>query len=75
MAIAHYEFGPLMYKYSDNSYFNEAEYLLGPGEWISRFWDEKTYVMLVETKRDYDPETRFSCRHCVGNLNGDNLGN
>ena len=75
MAITHYEFAPLVHKYTANSYFNEAEYFLKRGQWISRFWDLKTYAKLVEIKKKYDPEIRFACRHCVGNLDGDNLGN
>jgi len=76
MNEAHYEIQPIMYKYSQTSYFNEAEYSLKPGQWIKRFWDVSVYEQeLVETKKKYDPETRFSCRLCVGDLYGDNLGN
>ena len=73
--VIHFEIAPLLYRYSKSSYFNEAEYSLKDGDWISRFWDRKVYRKLVFTKLKYDPDTRFACRHCVGNLNGDNLGN
>ena len=68
--------GPALYKYSKSSYFNEAEYTLNPGQWIRRFWDVSTYEdVIVPAKKRYDPDTRFACRHCAGDITGDNLGN
>ena len=73
--IAHYEYSPILYKYSDSSYFSEAEYTLSPGQWIERFWEAKDYKFLVGVKKQTDPDIRFACRHCVGDMQGDNLGN
>ena len=66
-----YEF----WKHSNASYFNECLYTTKAGVWQKRFWDDDTYTRLVSVKSTVDPETRFACRHCVGNIDGDNLGN
>ena len=75
MDAVHYQLAPAFYKHSMSSYFNEAEYTTKGGQWISRFWDASTYAELIETKKKYDPKIRFACIQCVGDINGDNLGN
>ena len=66
MEWMHFSLGPAMYKYSNSSYFNEAEYNLGPGQWQDRFWGAAIYGKLLKIKQKFDPELIFSCRHCVG---------
>ena len=58
--------GPVLYPYSTNSYFNEVEYTLPPGQWERRFWGTEAHCRLQRTKRKYDPEQAFGCRHCIG---------
>jgi hypothetical protein len=58
--------GPALYPYSKNSYFNEAEYTLYPGQWERRFWDRKAHRKLQRIKKIYDPDQDFGCRHCIG---------
>ena len=59
--------GPEMYKFSNASYFNEAEYTLEPGHWEERFWGKENHCKLVDIKKSQDPNSIFACRHCVGN--------
>ena len=61
-----YILGPEMYKFSNASYFNEAEYTLEPGQWERRFWGEEHHAKLVGYKKTYDPDQIFACRHCIG---------
>merc|ERR1711962_592310 len=58
--------GPEMYKFSNASYFNEAEYTLEPGHWEERFWGKENHCKLVDIKKSQDPNSIFACRHCVG---------
>jgi len=70
----HYTLGPAMYKFSDTSYFNEAEYTLDPGQWEERFWGKDIHCELLRLKKKYDPKFLFNCRHCVGNEVGTEPG-
>ena len=45
------------------SYVNETDYF--EPDWQRALWGEN-YPKLLEIKRRYDPENRFSCHHCVG---------
>ena len=62
-----YTLGPQMYKFTNSSYFNEAEYTLKPGHWEERFWGKENHCKLVEIKKKNDPNNNFACRHCIGN--------
>jgi len=62
----HYTLAPILYKYSDSSYFNEAEYTLNPGQWERRFWGEENHCKLTKYKYQYDPNQVFGCRLCIG---------
>ena len=62
----HFVAAPKIYKFSDNSYFNEYEYSASPGIWQRRFWDEDTYKYLVNLKNKVDPKGLLTCRHCIG---------
>lgn len=67
----HYSLGPEMYKFSNSSYFNEAEYTLDPGQWQHRFWDAAQHEKLIKIKQKYDPDLNLNCRHCVGSHVGE----
>ena len=62
----HFVAAPKIYKFSDNSYFNEYEYSASPGIWQRRFWDEDTYKKLVKLKNQVDKKGLLTCRHCIG---------
>ena len=62
----HFSLGPVLYKHSDASYFNEAEYTLEDGQWEERFWGRANHCRLRKIKKKYDPELNLRCRHCVG---------
>jgi len=70
----HYTLAPALYKYSNASYFNEAEYTLDPGQWERRFWGKENHCKLLEHKHKYDPDFIFACRHCVGSEVGSEPG-
>ena len=55
---------PALYKWSEAAYFSESEYLAD--DWKTRYWGEKNYNKLLETKLTWDPRKVFGCRHCVG---------
>ena len=61
-----FKLAPAMYKYTNSSYFNEAEYTLNPGQWEKRFWGKEIHCNLLKIKQTYDPNMNFACRHCVG---------
>ena len=67
----HYTLGPVLYRHSDASYFNEAEYTLDDGQWEERFWGRANHCRLKKIKKKYDPELNLRCRHCVGSEVGD----
>ena len=62
----HFTLAPAMYKFSNTSYFNEAEYTLSPGQWEERFWGKDIHCKLMDIKKKYDPDFTFACRHCIG---------
>jgi hypothetical protein len=45
------------------TYGNEADYFLP--EWQNTLWG-RNYNKLLEIKHKYDPESLFTCHHCVG---------
>jgi FAD/FMN-containing dehydrogenase len=45
------------------AYMNEADYF--EPDWQRSFWGEN-YPKLLQIKRKYDPESLFTCHHCVG---------
>ena len=63
----HFTLAPAMYKFSDSSYFNEAQYTMNPGQWEERFWGKDIHCKLTKIKKKYDPDFTFACRHCIGN--------
>eukprot|EP00092_Neocalanus_flemingeri_P023096 GFUD01025042.1.p1 GENE.GFUD01025042.1~~GFUD01025042.1.p1 ORF type:complete len:715 (-),score=125.78 GFUD01025042.1:4-1974(-) len=62
----HFTLAPAMYKFSNASYFNEAEYTLNDGQWEERFWGKEIHCKLSQIKRKYDPDFTLACRHCIG---------
>ena len=63
----HFVLAPAYQKFSDASYFNQADHALLPGEWGKRFWGEENYCKLGNIKKKYDPDLTFLCHQCVGN--------
>jgi ribonuclease T2 len=51
------------YRLGPNSYLSESAYRMDG--WRERLWGSN-YDQLLATKRKYDPENFFWCRHCVG---------
>lgn len=45
------------------TYVNETDYF--EPDWQRAFWGEN-YARLIELKRKYDPDSLFTCHHCVG---------
>mmetsp|Transcript_1443 Transcript_1443/g.3877 ORF Transcript_1443/g.3877 Transcript_1443/m.3877 type:complete len:567 (+) Transcript_1443:192-1892(+) len=51
-----------LFALGEGSYFSESAYNMN--NYPQRYWGSH-YDQLVETKRRYDPQERFGCRHCV----------
>lgn len=55
------------YALGNNSYFAESAYLMSETTWKDRYWGSN-YPNLLQVKNKYDPEGRFWCYHCVGDV-------
>lgn len=60
------EFHKKLEVFSDGKYYNEAEPDLRPEQWKRAFWGMKNYWKLMNIKRVWDPNNRFTCTQCLG---------
>jgi hypothetical protein len=54
-------------------YWNEPQHNFVDNDWQSRYWGSGTYKRLTATKQIYDPDNVFTCYHCVGWENVENM--
>jgi len=47
-------------------YWNEPQHNFANNDWQTRYWDVGTYDFLKTVKKEYDVDNVFTCYHCVG---------